>query len=151
MFEDLKEAIEQNPSDLKPDMANWWALIADIEKAVPSEMLHKGWMGYVKKAARILFYREVCQDDSITSTKDLSPKTLHQIHKWINGENDIEHCFALAQWFNDNQHEIYAYAATDVKPAKLAQDKARREEKKRLKHYHEQQQRNTIEEDDIPF
>lgn len=132
MFEDLKQAIKSNDNQEPPDMSNWWGLISDLEKLTPDVMLRKGWMGYVKKAARILFYRDVCDDLSIVSTKNLTSGQLWEIHKWLNDEDCcIEHCASVTQWYNENAARIVEYAKI-VKVKKLKADKAKRRNSKVL-------------------
>lgn len=129
-FEQLKEAIQANDNVQVPDMSNWWSLIADIEKLVPATMLFPKWRGYIKKAARILLYRELCQNPEIESTKDMTSGALWEIHKFLNSEKyGVENCLAVIAWVQENAQTIYKYAS-EVKKHKLAQDKTRRDNKK---------------------
>jgi hypothetical protein len=133
MFEELKEAIKANDNQDEPTMSNWWGLIADLENLVPPVMHYPKWKGYVKKAARILFFREVCENDTITSTKDLTSGALWKIHKFLNDDEfGIENCQQVTNWYEQNAQEIYNYAPF-VKSAKLKSDKVRRDRKKKSK------------------
>jgi len=130
MFERLKQAIAENNNQEIPDMSNWWALITDIEKLVPVMMLFPKWKRYVKKSARILFCRYVCQDDTISSFKDMASGQLWEIYKWLNDEDDgVFNCLDVVSWFQQNAQEIYEYLPV-VKKAKLEADKVRRNRKK---------------------
>jgi len=130
MLERLKQAISENDNQEPPDLSNWWALISGLEKLVPGTMLFPKWKGYVKKAARIHFFREVCSNPEIESTKDVGSGALWEIHCWLNDEEDgIEHCQQVTDWYAENAQEIYDYVPV-VKKAKLESDKARRARKK---------------------
>lgn len=136
-FEQLKSKIAKNTEYNPPDMSLFWDAIANIEKAVPELMLKRGMMGNTKRAARILWFRELTGRD-IISSKQLWAAEWWLIHAWFTGIdgdsddqglNEIHNLEKLYTWWIDNQKAIHELAQ-QIKLAKKFERKAKRQAKK---------------------
>jgi len=139
MFDQLKAKIKANKEYLPPDLSLFYEDIATIENLVPAQLFRPKMKGYTKKAARILFYRELTGRD-IQSSKDLWGQELWLIHEWLSGQSgqtgDVEtdqilNWTEFNAWCIENAQQILTFAQT-VKSIELAKAKAKRKVSKQI-------------------
>ena len=139
MFEQLKQTIKDNQEFLPPDLSLFWDDIAMVENLVPAQLFKPRMKGYTKKAARILWYKELT-GRNVQSSKELWGKECLFVHEWLTGQigqtgdketdetlNQIE----FTNWCLTNAQNILAFAQV-VKSRELAKAKAKRQASKRV-------------------
>lgn len=137
MFDQLKAKIQANKEYLPPDLSLFYEDIATIENLVPTNLFRPRMKGYTKKAARILFYRELTDRD-VWSSRELWGKECWYIHEWLTGQagetgeqetDQVLNWTAFSQWCLENGQQIMAFAC-EIRNIKLAQAKAQRQAQK---------------------